>query len=75
MFSREYRPLYLETTSYSSTMDANSQARVGCAGRSGGNSGGNSDGDGNSDGNSGGGGGSSGSSRGDGGRGDDSDER
>ncbi len=36
MRSREFRPLYLETTSYSSTMDANSQARVGRVGRSGG---------------------------------------
>jgi hypothetical protein len=40
MFSRdstiEYRPLYPETTSYSSTMDADSQARGVCGGCSGG---------------------------------------
>ncbi len=37
MYSREYRPLYPETTSYSSTMmDVDSQARGGCGGRSGG---------------------------------------
>ena len=40
MFSRdstiEYRPLYPETTSYSSTMDAGGQARGGCGGCSGG---------------------------------------
>ena len=36
MRSREFRPLYPEATSYSSTMDANSQARVGRVGCSGG---------------------------------------
>jgi hypothetical protein len=36
MCSREFRPLYPETTSYSSTMDANGQAQVGRVGCSGG---------------------------------------
>ncbi len=35
MCSREFRPLYPETTSYSSTMDTDGQAPVGCVGRSG----------------------------------------
>ncbi len=34
MCSREFRPLYPETTSYSITMDADGQARVGRVGRS-----------------------------------------
>ncbi len=36
MCGRVFRPLYPETTSNSSTMDADSQARVGRVGRSGG---------------------------------------